>query len=309
MKKKINFSDLGNRLAFAALEVLRKNDGSMSLGDLLTEVYNRKSADIPPEAREVYDSGGVRWKINTQFQSDIFVKAGFLRKTGGVWHLTAEGANALKLGESAVIEQAKEAYRKWHKQREAKHGADVERESFAEPGVKVGQREIAEAEDEERKGDARKEVIGHIRGALDWNQFQNLCAALLRGMKYHVRGVASPGPDGGIDIIAYTDPLGGRPPRLKVQVKHQSGKVGKPELSQLAGLLTDGDIGVFVCSGGFVAGCRDFARNSGKHLELIDMERLVDLWLEHYDDLSEEDKAFLPLQSVYFLDKKRTINE
>ena len=83
MKKKINFSDLGNRLAFAALEVLRKNDGSMSLGDLLTEVYNRKSADIPPEAREVYDSGGVRWKINTQFQSDIFVKAGFLRKTGG----------------------------------------------------------------------------------------------------------------------------------------------------------------------------------------------------------------------------------
>ena len=39
-------------------------------------------------------------------------------------------------------------------------------------------------------------------------QFQDLVAALLRAMGYHVAWVAPPGKDGGTDIVAYTDPLG-----------------------------------------------------------------------------------------------------
>jgi predicted Mrr-cat superfamily restriction endonuclease len=33
--------------------------------------------------------------------------------------------------------------------------------------------------------------------------------------------VAPPGPDGGIDLIAHTDPLGTTGPRIKVQVKRR----------------------------------------------------------------------------------------
>src|SRR3712207_7764782 len=54
--------------------------------------------------------------------------------------------------------------------------------------------------------------------------FQNLVAELLRAMGYHVPHVSPPGPDGGIDIMAYRDPLGTTAPRIKVQVKHRQSK-------------------------------------------------------------------------------------
>jgi len=38
-------------------------------------------------------------------------------------------------------------------------------------------------------------------------------------MGYHVAWVAPPGPDGGVDVIAQSDPLGINGPRIKVQVK------------------------------------------------------------------------------------------
>jgi restriction system protein len=47
-------------------------------------------------------------------------------------------------------------------------------------------------------------------------ELQKLVASLLRAMGYHVSWVAPPGKDGGVDIIAWNDPLGTRPPRIKV---------------------------------------------------------------------------------------------
>lgn len=40
-------------------------------------------------------------------------------------------------------------------------------------------------------------------------------------MGYYIQSVAPRGKDGGIDIVAYTDPLGAKIPRIKVQVKHK----------------------------------------------------------------------------------------
>ena len=54
--------------------------------------------------------------------------------------------------------------------------------------------------------------------------FQNLVSALLRGMRYFVEWVSRPVPDGGIDILAHTDPLGAKEPRILVQVKHRDSK-------------------------------------------------------------------------------------
>jgi hypothetical protein len=31
------------------------------------------------------------------------------------------------------------------------------------------------------------------------------------------------------------------------------------------------------------------------------MEKLFDLWVQHYDRLSEADKRFLPLKAVYYI--------
>ena len=38
------------------------------------------------------------------------------------------------------------------------------------------------------------------------NELQELVADLLRAMDYHVAWVAPPGKDGGVDVLAFTDP-------------------------------------------------------------------------------------------------------
>ena len=69
-------------------------------------------------------------------------------------------------------------------------------------------------------------------------EFQDLVAALLRGMGYYTPFVAPRGKDGGIDIIVYRDPLGAASPRIKVQVRHRpETAAGVKELRELMGIL------------------------------------------------------------------------
>ena len=127
----------------------------------------------------------------------------------------------------------------------------------------------------------------------------------MRGMGYHVPLVASPGKDGGIDVIAYQDPLGAKAPRLKIQVKHRPNTATPvQDIRQLQGLLSDGDVGIFVSTGGFTAEAKTSVRNTKGHIELIDFERFMGLWQDYYSKLADEDKKLLPMQSIYFLASK-----
>ena len=122
-------------------------------------------------------------------------------------------------------------------------------------------------------------------------------------MGYHISEIASRGPDGGIDIIAYTDPLGTKLPRIIVQVKHRpEASISSDEIQKLAGTLKrTSDVGIFVTSGLFSKPAMKEARESREHIELIDFERFLTLWIENYPDLSDEQKNMLPLQPIYFL--------
>src|SRR5262249_7819332 len=63
-----------------------------------------------------------------------------------------------------------------------------------------------------------------------------------------------PGRDGGVDVIAYKDPLGTVAPRIKVQIKHKDQKVSVREVRELEAILRkEGDIGLIVSSGGFTS--------------------------------------------------------
>jgi restriction system protein len=61
------------------------------------------------------------------------------------------------------------------------------------------------------------------------------------------------GPDGGIDIVVYTDPLGTKQPRIIVQVKHRPlDSVASDAIQKLSGTLKrNTDVGIFVTSGQF----------------------------------------------------------
>jgi restriction system protein len=132
--------------------------------------------------------------------------------------------------------------------------------------------------------------------------FQSLVAGLLRGMDYHLAWIAPPGPDKGVDIIAHTDPLGIKGPRIKVQVKRQEAKVTAQTLRSFMGIIEEGDAGLFVSTGGFTKDAEGEARQKEKkRLMLVDLERLFDLWVEYYDEIPENYQRLLPLRKVYFL--------
>jgi restriction system protein len=132
--------------------------------------------------------------------------------------------------------------------------------------------------------------------------FQDLVADLLRAMSYHVAWVSPPGKDGGLDILAWPDALGTKLPRVKVQVKRQVTSVNVDGLRSFMALLGDDDVGLFVCTGGFTKDAEAEARIQEKRrVVLISLDKLFDLWVEHYDKLSDQARRRLPLRPIQFL--------
>lgn len=237
---------------------------------------------------------GARWDTHVRFYTTDCVRAGFLTKSGGIWTLTEAGEKALKLPKGELIRSAARAYRRATAKKTDETSPDLampddEKESPAKA--------IYDQADE----DARAEIDAKI-DSLDAYEFQNLVAELLKAMGYYVRSVSPPGADGGLDILAFRDPLGSYPPHIKVQVKHRDQKMDVKEIRQLTGILhKDSDIGLLVSSGGFTRDADREIAQASKHLDKIDRDRLLELWKQHYDKLSEQAKKYLPLVPVYFL--------
>lgn len=271
-----------------AFQIINENDGQMASRDVTVEVAKRMT--FTEYEKGLNNSGHVRWENLLHWYTVDTVKAGWLRKKNGVWYLTPEGEEALKLEPSDFMAKANAAYKMWKKERDSDVGAP-EGES---------DNQTAEATLEQARGLARKEIQHFVLDA-DPYDFQDLVAALLRGMGYHTPFVAPRGRDGGVDVRAYQDPLGTREPRIKVQVKHRQDKANAQEIRQLAGLLREGEIGLFVSTGGFTSDAISSMRNATKHIEKIDLDQFIDMWQEYYDRLDEEDKALLPLRSIMFL--------
>lgn len=122
-------------------------------------------------------------------------------------------------------------------------------------------------------------------------------------MGYYTPFVALRGKDGGIDIIAYQDPLGTTAPRVKVQVEHKpTSAVPVDDIRSLKGIVgREGEVGLSVTSGRFTSDAESFARSADVHIRLIDLNYFVALWQEFYMKLDEEDKSLLPLRPIYFL--------
>jgi restriction system protein len=96
-------------------------------------------------------------------------------------------------------------------------------------------------------------------------------------------------------ILLELDHLGGH-------AKHRDNKVSVKEVRELEGFLRrTGDIGLIVSSGGFSNEVEREIRASTKHIELMDLDRLIELWQQHYDNVREPGKALLPLVQLFIL--------
>ena len=292
-KNKLSRSrELAAKVIFAALQILNEKGGQAPGREVLSEVEKRVTLD--DWAKATYEkSGYIRWQSILHFFSIDCIKAGYLLKKKGVWYLTPEGENALKLGEVGLLNAATAAYRNWKNENQPTEV--VEDQDVSDEGQQGQEATIHEIEQLAIEG--LKKQINHKNPY----EFQELVAALLRGMGYYTPFVAPKGKDGGIDVIAYRDPLGTITPRIKVQIKHREASASVQEIRQLMGLLQkDGDVGMFVSSGGFTPDAKTTARTSHVHVELVDLDRFNALWQEFYPKLADEDKALLPLMPIYF---------
>jgi restriction system protein len=268
------------------------------------EVLQRLDKVVPPTDFEKSDypkhPGVRRFEKMARFATIGPVKAGWLVKSKGRWYVTEEGRKAYNqiTDPEKFMREADRLYRQWR-------ATQPEAIAELEEGLPEGPASIEKAAEastvEEAEETAWAEIEQYVQ-TINPYDLQKLVAALLRAMGYHVSWIAPPGPDKGIDILAHNDPLGTSTPRIKVQVKRRADKISVDGLRSFMALLGEQDVGIFVSTGGFTSDAESEARTKEtRKLTLVDLEKLVELWVEHYDKVSESDKLLLPLKPVYYL--------
>jgi restriction system protein len=134
-------------------------------------------------------------------------------------------------------------------------------------------------------------------------EFQSMIAVLLRAMGYYVAWVApAEKKRGHIDIVAHVDPIGAKGPRILVQVKHKGQVLTIEGLKTFLSVLGQNDFGLLVSTGGFTGDAKEELRTEAfQKVTALDLETFFDLWISHYDKLSQDARNLIPLKLIYFL--------
>jgi restriction system protein len=274
-------------------EVLLQHPDGIAARNAMAELRKR----VPPTDYEQgsYPSGGERYEKIVRFSTVDLVKAGWMVKDKGIWSATEAGADAFQAmpDPTAFYKRAVELYQKW---RDAQPDTDDKNTPDEQEPPSSPSQTFEEAEEA-----AWAEIWTYLQ-QMDPYDLQKLVAALLEAIGYHVSWISPPGKDGGIDVIAWTDPLGTRPPRIKIQVKRRKDNIPVEELRSFLAMLSGDDVGLYVSTSGFTRDAEAEARTQHtRKITLIDRERLVELWIEYMDRIDEDARRLLPLRPIYFL--------
>ena len=260
------------------------------------EVLERVQSVVPPTEFEksTYPSRPTvrRYEKIIRFSTIKAVKAGWLVKDKGQWYLTDEGRKAYDQfpDPEKFTREASRLYSQWKKDQP---------DEIIDGGEDESSEVVTTLEEAEEA--AWIAIENHLMNMNPYD-FQDLFAGLLRGMGYHVSWVSPPGPDMGIDVIAHSDPLGVSGPRIKAQVKRRADKISVDGIRAFMALLSEGDVGLFLATGGFTKDAEDEARRQEKRkIMLLDLKRLFDLWVEHYNEIPDAQRRLLPLRAIYYL--------
>ena len=264
----------------------------------------RKKVELTPYEQGSYPAsppGVLRFEVIVRFATVDCVKAGWLLKQKGLWVVTEAGKKAFVdpalLGPGLFYREAVKRYHKW----KASLPDDEPSVDVGEIGDDGNAAKAVSITFEQAEEQAWAEIERYLREMNPYD-FQDLVAALLRAMGYHVTWIAPPGKDGGIDILAWSDPLGTRPPRIKVQVKRVAQNVSVDGLRSFMAVLGDDDVGLFVTTSGFTKDAEEEARTQEKRkVTLVNLEKLFDLWVEYYARLDDDARRRLPLRPIQFL--------
>lgn len=251
------------------------------------------------EAGKYEGSDQPRFYKIVRFATVDAVKAGWLLKAKGHWTLTEAGIQAYNEipDPEMFYKEATRLYRQW---RISQPGIESISISDSQPSEQV-QEKSTSVTFEQAEETAWADIEAYLRTMKPFD-FQDLVADLLSAMGYHVSWVSPPGKDGGVDIIAFIDPLGTQPPRIKVQVKRVNDRVDVNGLKSFLAIVADNDVGLYVSTGGFTRDAEEFARSQERRkITLINLDKIVDLWISNYNKLTDAARRRLPLTPIYFL--------
>lgn len=271
--------------------VLAKHPDGIAARDALEAVA--KQVTLTEHEAGEYETGGRRFDKILRFATVDAVKAGWMTKSKGIWSITDAGVEALNIYRKPeeFYKEASRLYSKWRRSNPVESA----------PEEAPAEERAATITFEEAEEQAWKEIAAYLEN-IDPYDLQDLVAALLEAMGYYVNWVSPRGKDAGLDIVAYSDPLGTKPPRIKVQVKRRKDSIGVEELRSFLALISEDDVGIYVTTGGFSKDATDLARHQERRrITLIDQQRLVDLWIEYQDKVALDKRDALPLKPIYFL--------
>lgn len=224
------------------IEVRKDHPEGLQAKDVLKRV--EEALPLTPFEQSVYPKNPTvrRYEKILRFSTIGPVKAGWILKSKGTWSVTEQGLKAYRefKDPEKFYAEAGRLYKQWAATRPEAPEGEAAEDDAANLATTF----------EEAEESAWNNIEDHLRNMSPYD-FQDLVAALLRAMGYHISWIAPPGRDGGIDILAHTDPLGINMPRIKVQVKRRIDKITVDGLRSFMALLGDQDVGLFVSTGGF----------------------------------------------------------
>lgn len=276
-------------------EILLDQPEGMKAADAVAALAN--AVELTEYEAGEYPSGGRRFDKIVRFATIDCVKAGWLVKDKGVWSITDKGETAYQdiPDSEKFYSEATRLYRKWKKEQPTENtGGDDDIDDAIEKSASITLEKAEES--------AWAEIEAHL-AVMNEYDFQRLVGSLLEAMGYHVGWIAPPGKDGGVDLVAFTDPLGTSGPRIKVQVKRnvKSSKIDAVGLRSFKAVLGSDDVGLFIALSGFTREAEKEARSFDRRMTLVDAAALVDLWTANYAKLDDNARRRLPLRPVWFL--------
>jgi len=159
---------------------------------------------------------------------------------------------------------------------------------------------VEQAEDLDFERHARDRITAMVAERFAGYGMQELIAAILRALGY-VAEVPGKGPDGGVDVVAGSGPLGLDSPRVIVQVKSGSSRVDVQTIQQLQGAITThgADHGLLVAWGGLTGPAKQAVHAQRFAVRVWDADTVIAMIGRTYEQLPGEIQAQIPLKSVW----------
>ena len=151
---------------------------------------------------------------------------------------------------------------------------------------------IAESVETQTKDFVLKQLYKNYKG----EALEVLIVHLLEKMGYHARQAPKNNPS--VDIIAHKDEFGFEAPLVKCQVKSEEGTINLDPVEKLCSRVKPSEYGLFITLSSYNDKACRYAE-SQHNLRLIDGYELVDIILEHYDELDTKYKNTIPLNKVF----------